>query len=144
MRLALFLVTFATACGDDQAPEEAADLLTRIRAEDYRTWDRAPGYEARRSSNAPHSEAVDIYIDPTVRGALDASTLDAWPMGSLIVKDGFDGNDLALIAVMEKRADGWFWAEYFDGESKFSGKPDVCLDCHGAGDDFVLAFDLPR
>jgi hypothetical protein len=142
-RVLAIIIACAGACGDDQAPEEAADLLTRIRAEDYRSWERPPGYETRRRSNAPHSEAVDIYVNSTVAGALDMDSLNTWPLGSLIVKDGFDGNDLELIAVMEKRPDGWFWAEYYDGESKFSGKPDVCLDCHDAGDDFVLAFDLP-
>jgi len=144
MRALVCLVVCVAGCGDDQAPEEAAALLTRIRADDYRAWDRAPGYETRRSSSSPHSEEVDIYIDPTIAGALTAESLDEWPLGSLIVKDGFDGGDLELIAVMEKREDGWFWAEYFDGESKYSGKPDVCLDCHDAGNDYVLAFDLPR
>lgn len=142
-RFALVAVVLCTACGDDQAPEEAAALLTRIRAEGYQNWDRAPGYETRRRSNAPHSEEVDIYINPTVTGALLTDAVE-WPLGSLIVKDGFDGNDHELIAVMEKREDGWFWAEYFDGESKYSGKPDVCLDCHDVGSDYVLAFDLPE
>ena len=142
--LSCLVIVCAAGCGDDQAPEEAAALLTRIRADDYRAWARAPGYETRRSSSSPHCEEVDIYIDPTIAGALTAESLEEWPLGSLIVKDGFDGNDLELIAVMEKREDGWFWAEYFDGESKFSGNPDVCLDCHDAGNDYVLAFDLPR
>ena len=134
----------AAACGDDQAPEEAAALLTRIRAEEYRQWDRAPGYETRQPAKSPHSEQVDIYVDPTVASALAGGRLEAWPVGSLIVKDGFAGNELELIAVMEKREDGWFWAEYFGDESKYSGKPGVCLDCHEAGDDYVLAFDLPQ
>lgn len=138
------VVLCAAACGDDQAPEEAAALLTRIRADGYREWDRAPGYEARRPANSPHAEQVDIYVNPTVASALVAGPLDAWPLGSVIVKDGFDGNDLELIAVMEKRGDGWFWAEYFDDDSKYSGKPEVCLDCHDAGGDYVLAFDLPQ
>jgi hypothetical protein len=138
------LVAGAAACDDDQAPEEAAALLTRIRAEGYREWDRAPGYETRRPASSPHAEQVDIYVNPTVASALVAGPLEAWPLGSLIVKDGFDGDDLELIAVMEKREDGWFWAEYFGDDSKYSGKPEVCLDCHGAGDDHVLAFELPR
>ncbi len=134
----------SSACGDDQAPEEAAALLTRVRADNYRTWNRAPGYETRRPANSPHAEQVDIYVNATVATALESGPLQAWPVGSLIVKDGFDGNDLELIAIMEKREDGWFWAEYFGGDSKYSGRPGVCLDCHDAGDDFVLAFDLPK
>jgi hypothetical protein len=132
------------ACGDDQAPEEAAAVLTRIRAEGYRAWDRAPGYETRRPTSSPHAEAVDIYVNSILADALVGGHLDAWPIGSLIVKDGFEGNNLELIALMEKREDGWFWAEFFGDESKYSGKPEVCLDCHDAGDDYVLAFDLPK
>jgi len=46
---------------------------------------------------------------------------------------------------MEKRRDGWFWAEFDDdGEPKFSGRPSKCTDCHASGSDFVRAFSLPR
>ncbi len=80
--------------------------------------------------------------------ALAATTpITEWPEGSLIVKDGYDSdNALDLIAAMEKRADGWFWAEWLDHESStsdFSGKPDICIDCHQPGDDFVLGFGFP-
>lgn len=30
---------------------------------------------------------------------------------------GFDGGDLELIAIMNKRVEGWFWAEYDDGRA---------------------------
>lgn len=139
--LALALV----ACGDDQDPDAASALHERIHAESYRTWRRAPGYEARRASDAPHEGAVDIYVNDVVARALDAKTpITAWPEGSIVVKDGFDGDDHELTAVMWKRADGWFWAEYFGGDSKFSGKPDTCISCHQSGEDFVRAFPLPR
>ncbi|MCW5830981.1 MAG: cytochrome P460 family protein [Labilithrix sp.] len=133
------------ACGDDQAPEDASALLSRIRSENYRGWARAPGYETRRPSDAPHSDAVDIYVNSVVSAALAEGTPRAeWPVGSIIVKDGWDGGDLELIAVMEKRSDGWFWAEYFDDESKYSGRPSICTGCHESGSDYVLAFALPK
>ena len=57
---------------------------------------------------------------------------------------GFDGSDLELVAVMEKRDDGWFYAEFDgEGEADYSGKPAVCTDCHESGDDYVRAFSLP-
>lgn len=142
--LAVTILVSLMACSDDQQPEEAAALLTRIRDESYRDWERAPGYPIRRRAESPHADEVDIYVNPTVSLALDGGPLEAWPLGSLIVKDGFEGSKLELIAVMEKREDGWFWAEYFDDDSKFSGKPGVCIDCHDKGDDFVLAFELPN
>lgn len=131
----------APACGDDQDPRGARELLGRVRAEDYQSWTRAPGYEVRRPSRAPHSNAVDIYINEALVKALESDPpVDTWPVGSIIVKEGYDGGDRELIALMEKREDGWFWAEFFGSDSKYSGEPQLCIDCHRSGDDFVRAF----
>ena len=145
-RLAAFAVMlFAAGCGDDQ-DEEARALLARVRAEGYRSWDRAPGYEERRESSAPHGGAVDIYVNDRVAEvlALEAAAAE-WPEGSVIVKDGFSGSSLELIAVMEKRSDGWYWAEYdAAGDPDYAGRPAICTDCHRRGSDYVRAFALPR
>ncbi len=132
-------------CGDNQDDAGARRLLQEVRADDYRSWARAPGYETRRSSNAPHSDAVDIYINPLVQATLEEGTnVQSWPTGSVIVKDGFSGSSLDLIAIMEKRTDGWYWAEYDDdGDPDYSGKPEICIDCHASGSDSVRAFGLP-
>lgn len=142
VRALLFCLLFAApACGDDQDPKGARELLDRVRAEGYQDWTRAPGYETRRPSRAPHSDAVDIYINETLVLALESDPpVEAWPVGSIIVKEGWDGGDRELIALMEKREDGWFWAEFFGSDSKYSGKPELCIDCHRSGDDFVRAF----
>lgn len=144
---ALLAVGSLAACGDDQDPEGAADLLERLRAADYRSWERAPGFADRRPSSAPHGDEVEIFVNDVVAGALaDGTPLDAWPVGSIIAKDGYDEDgSLSLVAAMEKREDGWYWAEW-DGEtdeSKYSGKPATCIDCHASGDDYVRGFDLP-
>jgi hypothetical protein len=141
----LFALLALAACGDNQDPAGARELWRRIHAEDYRSWQRAPGYETARSSNAAHGNRVAIYVNETVAGALDSDqALQQWPEGSLIVKDGFDGSDLKLVAAMEKRADGWFWAEYDDeGDASYSGEPELCTECHESGDDGVRAFSLP-
>src|SRR5262245_54149946 len=48
---------FALAgCGDDQDPDGAADLWKRIHAQSYRSWMRAPGFETRKASAAPHGD----------------------------------------------------------------------------------------
>jgi hypothetical protein len=143
--LALFALVAVPGCGDNQDPVGARELWRRITAADYRSWPRAPGYEVRRDSRAAHGNRVDIYVNDTVAGALDAgAALDAWPQGSLIVKDGFDDSDHDLTAAMEKRSDGWFWAEYDDeGDAIYSGKPELCTECHESGDDAVRAFSLP-
>ena len=133
------------ACGDNQDPEGAKQLWREIHDMKYREWKRAPGYAQRRSSNAPHGDKVDIYINDVLADALaNERALDAWPEGSLIVKDGFDGSDLDLVAVMEKRTGGWYWAEYdADGDADYSGHPELCTDCHRKGDDYVRAFSWP-
>jgi len=82
--------------------------VDRIHAENYRSWARAPGYETRRASNAAHGDAVDIYVDDTVTIALGVPGILVWPVGSLIVKDGFNNGDFDLVAAMEKRGNGWF------------------------------------
>ena len=132
-------------CGDNQDEMGARDLLADIRAQGYRGWERAPGWPARASSSAPHGDEVDIYVNQVVSDALaSAAPLGAWPLGSIIAKDGWDGSDLEHIAVMQKRSDGWFWAEYDgDGEPVYSGHPDTCTDCHQRGSDHVRAFGLP-
>jgi hypothetical protein len=142
----LLLATSALGCGDDQDPGGAATLWNRIHAENYRTWSRAPGYPTRRESDAPHSDAVDIYVNPVVASALAAGRpLAAWPVGSLIVKDGYSGSTHEIVAAMERRADGWYWAEWrASGSSIYSGRPSLCIDCHAAGSDGVRAFALPR
>jgi len=133
------------ACGDNQDPEGAAQLWRDLHRLEYRSFQRAPGYAQRTASRAPHGGSVSIYVNDVVADALAAGEpLEAWPEGSLIVKDGFDGSDLELVAAMEKRQDGWFWAEWDDeGDPDYSGTPRLCTDCHQSGDDFVRAFDLP-
>jgi hypothetical protein len=133
------------ACGDDQDPGAAADLWSRIHAQSYRSWARAPGFEQRRASSAAHGDAVDIYINETVAEALRTPNLSSWPTGSIIVKDGFDDGDFDLVAAMEKRADGWFWAEWDnEGGVDYSGRPSICVECHASGSDSVRAFPLPK
>ena len=133
------------ACGDNQDEMGARNLLAEIRAQGYRGWERAPGHPARAASNAPHGDQVDIYVNQVVSDALAAGEpLGTWPLDSIIAKDGWDGSELVRIAVMQKRSDGWFWAEYDgDGDPSYSGHPETCTDCHQSGSDYVLSFQLP-
>lgn len=143
--LPLVLVTLAAGCGEDQSPERARELWDRIQDAGYRDWARAPGYEERVRSRAAHGDSVVIYVNDIVVEDLATSPPPSeWSEGSIIVKDGFDGGDLSLVAVMEKRGGEWFWAEYDDeGDTLFSGAPDLCTGCHAIGDDFVRGFFLP-
>jgi len=143
------LLLAGTGCGDNQEPEAAVAFWERLQADDYRgNFERAPGWPGREPSDAIHADFVEIFINDVVVEALDAGEpISAWPDGSLIVKDGYDGDqELDLVAAMEKRDGAWFWAEWFDfesGEAKFSGSPRLCTDCHSDGDDFVTSFSFP-
>lgn len=143
----LVLASGLVACRQNDDPSAAAELLARVTAADYRSWERAPGYEKRRPAASPHSDAVEIFVSDEVATTLAGPAgAKAWPIGSLIVKEGFETDGThALTAIMEKRDDGWFWAEYDaeTGEPKYSGAPKICTDCHASVDDFVRAFRLP-
>lgn len=149
--LAMLAGCLVGACGGNEAPDEARSLLAEVREAGYREWSRAPGYENRRPTAAPHGDEVDIYVNGDLAAAVTkgAPSVGAWPVGSIVVKDGWDedGATLEIIAVMEKRSDGWFFAEYHgeSGDPDFSGRPAICLDCHvrDAHYDRILAFPLP-
>ena len=139
------LLASSAGCGDNQQPEEAAALWQRIHDEGYQGWETAPGYDSPRPSNAPHSDRTQVFLNPVVVDALQGPPISRWPVGSLIVKDGYsDGGELELVALMEKREDGWFWAEYdAEGDPDYSGHPDVCIDCHADAADSVFTLALP-
>ncbi len=145
----LAAASLIAGCRQNDDPDGAAALWDQVGASTsaYRAaWRRAPGYEQRRASDAPHGDDVDIFVNPTIAAALDAKVaITSWPVGSVIVKEGFDGNDRELVAIMEKRADGWYWAEYDgSGDPLYSGKPSICTECHASGADSVRAFGFPK
>lgn len=144
LRILLAVVALAACRNQDEAGAEA--LWDEVHDADYQaTWARAPGFPGRTPSSASHGDFVDIYInDVLVEALASGEKLTAWPEGSVIVKDGFTGEHPRLVAIMEKREGGWFWAEYEPtGEVDFSGEPRVCTKCHDAGADYVRAFGFP-
>ena len=113
----------------------------------YRQFAHAPGYETTQPSFAPHGDSVDVFVNDVVQTVLEAGEIiESWPVGSLIVKDGFNAQgELELIAVMEKQETGWFYAEWLDlesGDASYSGQPGVCV-CHASGADSVRTFGFP-
>ena len=150
------LALVAAACGEDDDPEGARVLWDKVNAgAGFATWQRAPGYATRMPSFTAHANAVEIFVSPEISAALVSSGKDnrvtEWPVGSVVVKEAFSsvsGGSRKAVAIMEKRADGWFWAEYDDGgASTNSGHPSLCVDCHAhrkSYSDWVYAFELPR
>ena len=143
---AMTLLAAATVgCRQDDDPAGADELWQRIQDTKYRTWERAPGYETRKGSSARHGDAVEIFMNDVVSGALSGPAITAWPDGSILVKDGFaaDGSP-HIVAAMEKRGGAWFFVEWDpNGSSLYSGTPSICTDCHAVGADMVRAFGFP-
>ncbi len=142
--LALTLALLTPACGDDIDEEGADRLWDAIHAADYRSWQRAPGYETPQPTIRAHGETAEIFLNDTLVAALEQTGLSAWPAGSLIVKDSQKGSTPTLVAAMEKTSGDWFYAEWTaGGEVKYAGTPDVCTNCHNAGQDQLLTLALP-
>jgi len=146
LALVTCLAALAGGCYDDQDPSGAEALWTKIHDANYRTFARAPGYDKRTPTNAPHGDEVEIFVNSVVSSALASGPISSWPDGSLIVKDCFDSDGtLDSVAAMEKRGSSWFWVEWNDeGESLWSGNPPLCTDCHASGADMVRAFGFPQ
>ncbi len=149
MHRLLGLSALLAAC---QQPQIGSDFLDDLREQGYREFARAPGWETPRApaQGGPHGPFVDIYMNDTVEEVFAAGDpLDAWPDGSLIVKDGWNdenGDSLKFVAAMEKRDDKWFWAEYRGNDEVVAEgiEHSTCAGCHSAGSDSVRAFALPR
>ncbi len=157
--MVLVLAALAACGGDNQDPPAADELFARVKAANYTNWRRAPTIPERQPSYTAHAGAVDVYVNAVVAGAIDdptkmvprATQKPAFPKGSIVVKEGYSGSKLAVIAVMERRSDaddGWFFAEYNgDGKALFSGRPAICLNCHGVRADFsdsLFTLEQPR
>lgn len=145
------VVALGGGCRQNDDPEGAKQLFGKINdGQGFRSWRRAPGFPFRKPSFTAHSNEVELFINEPIAKALQGPEPAAqWPVGSIIVKEGFSDRDTrSLIAVMERRADGWYWAEFDgDGEPLYSGQPKICIDCHEnrkEHSDWVYAFELPR
>lgn len=132
-----------------QPVSEPPTLLAE--AGDYTAWARPKNREERQPVVAPHGGFVDTYINDVVVADLAMvlpEGLPEWSDGATVVLAGYDameGGSLVQVAVMHKQDGVWAWEQY-DGASdqpRFAGRPDVCVGCHGAGEDFVRSFRLP-
>lgn len=152
------------ACRQNDDPEGAKALYAKVtQGAGFRAapWRRAPEFPTRKASFTAHSREVEIWVNEPMAKAIDGieppkalagdPSVREWPVGSIIVKEGFSGDDRQIVAIMERRADGWYWAE-LDGEgeslwSATNGKPDICVDCHdnrAKYSDWVYSIELPR
>ncbi len=142
-------------CRQNDDPDGARALYAKVaEGAGFRAWRRAPGFPERKASFTAHASAVEIFVNDPIAKALDGpDPVAEWPVGSIVVKEGFSDDHRVLVAIMEKRAPGrgpeaWYWVETDgDGEPLYSGRPAVCVDCHdnrATYSDWVYSFELPR
>lgn len=144
----LALVGCGAESGEASADRTAQALLDAVR-DDYAGWPTMPGFEARQASASPHGNAVEIYIntvlDEALAAAIEAEGHDAsgpWPVDSMVVKLGYDGDTLITRSLLHKTPDGWFYALFrADDAIVAAGREIHCLDCHVDGRDTLLSLD---
>jgi hypothetical protein len=150
VRRAIVLAVLLVGCRQNDDPDGARTLYANATAQ---ATTRAPGWPERRASFTAHSREVEVFVNDVVMKTFDegAPAIAEWPVGSIVRKDGYSGGEKKIVAVMEKRADGWHWAELdADGEPLWSaanGKPDICVECHdnrAKYSDWIYSFEFPR
>lgn len=117
------------------------DLFGRIA--EYRDWTPSANYAEPTPTEGPHGDEVRIFMNRAAEDGYFAAALSSrmgghtWPTGSIIVKEILEGGEVTRIAAMEKYAQGWYWAEWFDnGDPVIDGDFDVpvCVECHDHAD----------
>jgi hypothetical protein len=135
------------SCAAEEPVDEAGGhaLWTRIQSMSYGSWAPAPGWDEPRPTVGAHGRSAVIFMNPLTAAALSGPALEAWPEGTLVVKDSYDGTRLELVAAMEKQAGRWYYAEWSStGNVLYAGQPSVCTGCHVADNDRLRAVKLPQ
>lgn len=149
--LCLFVMVLSSCGWDNQAPEEAALLWQQLQRADYRSWQPVKGFATPQLAQQPYDNPFDarplkvtIYMNQVAQQAASSGKSQrTWPTGSVFVKDGFQGEDHRAVVVMEKRKDGWFYAQWEpDGTATHSGAPDGCVSCHTKASDSDYTFTI--
>lgn len=154
--VALGLVAAGCFASDPEPVEleddDALALVASVEAEDYTQWEPPPtsaDLPRRRLAAGPHGAWVEVYLHPDLLAAFfGEEPIEAWPAGVAAVCESYASEDddaAFLINVMRRDDDGWSWAQVdADGQPLTGARPDDCIGCHGAAEDFVFSLFLPR
>jgi hypothetical protein len=129
-----------------QAVPTSSTVWAMLSSKSYKSWQNAPGYSTPQPAKGPHGKTVQIYVDPTIAKTLSGPAVTAWPVGSTIVKDAFDGTGTQIqVEYMQKTDSGWYFASFgIDGTLVKDGvEAEPCQKCHVTGSDSVKSFKLP-
>lgn len=140
------LVACTTTIGSSRMPgPDPKALWSQISHKDpYHQWQHWPDHQGIQPGSAPHGPRHKVFVNrPLLRSRQAPANAH-----SIAVKEnyGLDGA-LKAITVMYKipgynpDAGDWFWAKYSpDGKAAVFGKPEGCINCHGAmaENDYVM------
>lgn len=148
----------ALALGCAQSPggleaddDQALAVFEAVEDEGYRSWPPPPTSDEqprRRQASGAHGPWVEVYLHPDLLEAFFGDEpLEAWPSEVAAVVESYDTMDATtpyLRAAMRRDAQGWTWGQ-LDAASRplTEARPDDCIGCHGAADDFVFSLFLP-
>lgn len=159
-RLALSsaLFSFLVACGTSgdgvgvdsgetvglDADTQAMLDATEAAMAGYESWGQIDGWQGVQPGDTVHGAFVDVRWNETALTAIDGDNADPMPIGSIMVKQGYDdadGNIERNLTVMNKvDGYGWFYASWdAAGDNLTAGSPASCTGCHDAGSDGRLA-----
>lgn len=140
------MISGLTGCFDRSAEAEAdaeARALRQSLVDEYAEWPRMPGFEYTRASMGPHGLEVDIFINGILDEAARGDAAPPWPVGSQAVKMSYVDDTPWVLSMMEKRADGWFFAQFTaDGrliEAGSTASDAMCLECHTTERDSLIS-----
>ncbi len=135
MRLLLFLAL--SSCGPAVVTSELMEMTNLARTGAHRSW---AGEEAPHRSAGPHATVRTFANEPLIT-SLRAGA-DTHPIGSITIKELFDGEKLTGYAIDWKGDDGeWRFFEGFEpalNDYFYTGTDNGCAGCHRPGKDFFL------
>lgn len=150
------LGALAVGCADTPAPPQLEDgqataLIEALEADDYPSWDPPPTSNAlprRRRASGAHGPWVEVYLHPALLDAFFGDTaLEVWPEGVAAVVESYEDESAEvpyLRSAMRRDEGGWSWGQVdAEGAPLSDARPDDCIGCHGAGEDFVFSVFLP-
>ncbi|WP_084542162.1 cytochrome P460 family protein [Calidithermus chliarophilus] len=118
------LLALALAAGLNGVPAKYAE---------YAKWEIVA--DKGLPTGGPHAgQQKVVYANPVA--AREWKGGKALPLGSIVVKTTGPASAPTLIAVMEKRAEGWYYEEYLPEAGKYvlkfggPGKQQLCVGCH--------------
>lgn len=124
--------------GSGSADLRRRSLWERITMEHYSKWKVAPGYQVPQSSEGPHGDRIQIFLNDAAATAREQAQPE-WPDGSIIVADFLDEHAIVRVAAMEKRSGAWYFSLWMpDGKTLPPDNEGDCVSCHKAGTDGTL------